>query len=87
MDGSRLMINLDGEYGGDAPTLFTNHQQHIKIIGNTSDYADPIEEAVAECRRARRPNRQPSRCDSGRRAHLNGVERLADGFDVRVEVL
>lgn len=45
MDGSRLMINLDGEYGGDAPTLFTNHQQHIKIIGNTSDYADPIEEA------------------------------------------
>jgi diacylglycerol kinase (ATP) len=44
MDGSRLMINLDGEYGGDAPTTFTNHQQHIKIIGNTSDYADPIEE-------------------------------------------
>ena len=42
-DNQRLMINLDGEYGGDAPTTFTNHQQHIHIIGNRSDFADPID--------------------------------------------
>lgn len=42
-DNQRLMINLDGEYGGDAPTTFTNHQQHIQIIGNRSDFADPID--------------------------------------------
>jgi diacylglycerol kinase (ATP) len=48
LDGSRLMINLDGEYGGDAPTLFTNLQQHIQIIGNTSDYAEPIDQDIDE---------------------------------------
>ena len=42
-DGQRLMINLDGEYGGDKPTTFINLQQHIYIMGNTSDYADPID--------------------------------------------
>lgn len=40
-DGQRLMLNLDGEYGGDAPVTFTNHQQHIDIIGN---YFEPIGE-------------------------------------------
>lgn len=41
-DGQRLMINLDGEYGGDAPITFQNLQQHIRIIGNTSEYTEPI---------------------------------------------
>lgn len=43
LDSQRIQINLDGEYGGDCPTTFLNHQQHIQIIGNTSDYAEPIE--------------------------------------------
>lgn len=42
-DDQRLMINLDGEYGGDEPTTFINLQQHITIIGNISEFADPIE--------------------------------------------
>lgn len=42
-DNQRIMINLDGEYGGDSPTTFINHQQHIQIIGNRSDYAEPID--------------------------------------------
>lgn len=42
-DGQRLMINLDGEYGGDDPVTFVNLQQHIYIMGNTSKYADPID--------------------------------------------
>lgn len=33
----RIMINLDGEYGGDAPVTFINHKQHIKIVANIDD--------------------------------------------------
>lgn len=42
-DNQRIMINLDGEYGGDEPTTFVNLQQHIKIIGNRYDYAEAID--------------------------------------------
>ncbi len=31
---SRMMINLDGEYGGDAPMEFTNLHQHIEMFAN-----------------------------------------------------
>ena len=34
---SRMMINLDGEYGGDAPVTFVNLHQHIEIIANSDD--------------------------------------------------
>lgn len=30
----RMMINLDGEYGGDAPMTFTNLHQHIEMFAN-----------------------------------------------------
>lgn len=43
MDSQTIQMNLDGEYGGDCPTTFLNHQQHVEIIGNTSDYAEAIE--------------------------------------------
>lgn len=33
----KIMINLDGEYGGDAPVTFINHKQHIKIVANVDD--------------------------------------------------
>lgn len=32
---SRMMINLDGEYGGDAPMEFQNLHQHIEMFANT----------------------------------------------------
>lgn len=38
IDGSRLMLNVDGEYGGDAPAVFRNLQQHIRIYNNLSHY-------------------------------------------------
>lgn len=44
----KIMINLDGEYGGDAPVTFINHKQHIQIVANIDDsskemlVADPI---------------------------------------------
>ncbi|MBP1043832.1 diacylglycerol kinase [Vagococcus sp. BWB3-3] len=33
-EGVRMMINLDGEYGGDAPMHFTNLHQHIEMYAN-----------------------------------------------------
>lgn len=34
LKNDKIMINLDGEYGGDAPVTFINHKQHIKIVAN-----------------------------------------------------
>ena len=36
----KIMINLDGEYGGDAPVKFVNHKQHIDIVANIDDIAE-----------------------------------------------
>lgn len=33
-DESKLMVNLDGEYGGDAPVYFENLNNHIEVIAN-----------------------------------------------------
>ncbi|MFD1472756.1 diacylglycerol kinase [Companilactobacillus mishanensis] len=33
-DDNRIMINLDGEYGGDAPMKFTNLHNHLRIYAN-----------------------------------------------------
>lgn len=41
----RLMINLDGEYGGDAPITLENLKQHITFFANTDDIADHAMEA------------------------------------------
>ncbi|KRL97897.1 diacylglycerol kinase [Liquorilactobacillus satsumensis] len=31
----KMMINIDGEYGGDAPMVFKNLKQHIEMFANT----------------------------------------------------
>jgi diacylglycerol kinase (ATP) len=36
----RLMINLDGEYGGDAPMYFENLHQHIEFYANVDQIPD-----------------------------------------------
>ncbi|WP_207940743.1 diacylglycerol kinase [Enterococcus sp. DIV2402] len=36
----RLMINLDGEYGGDAPMQFENLHQHIEFYANVDQIPD-----------------------------------------------
>ena len=36
-NNARMMINLDGEYGGDAPVTFVNLHQHIEIIANSKE--------------------------------------------------
>lgn len=34
------MINLDGEYGGDAPMIFKNLHQHIEMFANLDAIPD-----------------------------------------------
>ncbi len=46
-DFSKMMINLDGEYGGDAPVTFTNLHQHIEIIASTADLQKAVEQKDA----------------------------------------
>lgn len=36
----RMMINLDGEYGGDAPIELENLKNHITFFANTDDISD-----------------------------------------------
>lgn len=36
----KMMINVDGEYGGDAPMTFRNHRQHVEIFANTDEIPD-----------------------------------------------
>ncbi|MFS1663485.1 diacylglycerol kinase family lipid kinase [Streptococcus sp. zg-JUN1979] len=36
----RMMINLDGEYGGDAPITLTNLKNHITFFADTDEIAD-----------------------------------------------
>lgn len=44
LDDTKLMINLDGEYGGDAPVRFENLNHHIEVIANVS----PIENEIKD---------------------------------------
>lgn len=39
-EDAKLMINLDGEYGGDAPMEFINLKQHISFLANTDDISE-----------------------------------------------
>lgn len=43
--GDRMMINLDGEYGGDAPMSFHDLKQHIEVVANLDEIP---EDAITE---------------------------------------
>ena len=42
-NSSKMMINLDGEYGGNAPVTFSNLHQHIEIIVSTDDIQKAVD--------------------------------------------
>ncbi|WP_034991909.1 diacylglycerol kinase [Liquorilactobacillus vini] len=51
----KLMINIDGEYGGDAPMAFRNLKQHIEMLANIDEIpataiTSPIEDAQEDAR-------------------------------------
>jgi len=50
LDDSQLMLNLDGEYGGDAPVRFENLNHHIEVVANIS----PMEVAIEDLSDAER---------------------------------
>lgn len=49
----RMMINLDGEYGGDAPMTFENLARHIEMVANLDAIPDDAVTGISpEVRRA-----------------------------------
>lgn len=48
----RLMINLDGEYGGDAPMKFRDLKQHLEVIANIDEIPDDAITESADYMRA-----------------------------------
>lgn len=49
--GEQMKINLDGEYGGDAPMTFVNLRQHIEMFANVDEIPDKalsVPEDIAE---------------------------------------
>ena len=48
LNSDRMMINLDGEYGGDAPMTFIDHKQHIEMFADLD--AIPDEQLTGEDR-------------------------------------
>lgn len=47
-DESQLMINLDGEYGGDAPVRFENLKHHVEVVANIQPIKAKINELSDE---------------------------------------
>lgn len=43
LDDEQLMINIDGEYGGDAPATFENIRQHIEMVADTDSMSLDID--------------------------------------------
>lgn len=39
-ENAKVMINLDGEYGGDAPVVFKDHKAHIAMVANVDEMPD-----------------------------------------------
>ncbi|MBD1490927.1 diacylglycerol kinase [Weissella confusa] len=39
-ENAKVMINLDGEYGGDAPVVFKDHKAHIAMVANLDEMPD-----------------------------------------------
>lgn len=48
----RLMINLDGEYGGDAPMKFRDLKQHLEVVANLDEIPDDAITESADFMRA-----------------------------------
>lgn len=61
---SKMMINIDGEYGGDAPMKFKNLKRHIEIFANTKDIPD---RAITETKEV---------IDDAKKNFVDGVQEL-----------
>lgn len=50
-DEAHLMVNLDGEYGGDAPVRFENLNNHIQVIANRKGMEGQMDRLTEEDRK------------------------------------
>lgn len=69
----KMMINVDGEYGGDAPMTFKNHRQHLEIFANTDEIPD---EAITGTEEEE---------TSAREHFVEGVSHLEDVGDLELD--
>lgn len=69
----KMMINVDGEYGGDAPMTFRNHRQHLEIFANTDEIPD---EAITGAEEEE---------TSAREHFVEGVSHLEDVGDLELD--
>lgn len=42
LNNAQMKVNIDGEYGGDAPMVFTDLQQHIEFVANRSGMSETV---------------------------------------------
>lgn len=70
---SKMMINIDGEYGGDAPMKFKNLKRHIEFFANTKDIPDS---AITETKEV---------IDDAKKNFVDGVQELDDDNSIELE--
>lgn len=70
VNGEKMMINLDGEYGGDAPMTFKNLKQHLEIFANVKDIP---ENAIMQ--------QEIDKAEDTREKLVQGVENLSQKQD------
>lgn len=71
----KMMINIDGEYGGDAPMKFKNLKRHIEIFANTQ--AIP-ERAITEVK-------EDEDMDEAKKNFVDGVQELDESDNIKLD--
>lgn len=71
----KMMINIDGEYGGDAPMKFKNLKRHIEIFANTQ--AIPKRE-ITEVK-------EDEGMDEAKKNFVDGVQELDESDNIKLD--
>lgn len=71
----KMMINIDGEYGGDAPMKFKNLKRHIEIFANTQDIP---KRAITEVK-------EDEDMDEAKKNFVDGVQELDESDNIKLD--
>lgn len=71
----KMMINIDGEYGGDAPMKFKNLKRHIEIFANTQEIP---ERAITEVK-------EDEDMDEAKKNFVDGVQELDESDNIKLD--
>ncbi|KRL83391.1 diacylglycerol kinase [Ligilactobacillus apodemi] len=70
----KMMINIDGEYGGDAPMKFQNLKRHIEFFANTKDIPDSAITEIGE-----------DALDEAKKHFVDGVQELDESDNIKLD--